>query len=132
MARASIIFSDRSEDLLERRGYSPGVKGGQRTRTAGVIRAIELLDRLCTLVDPAQKLGKKPYDFAVAALVNAWSLGPGEIQTLDLYFRGIPGIKALATAHSVDLDDLFQRLAQLDFAERVALVDRAQQHHTFP
>ena len=129
MAQASIIFTERSEQLLERRGFSPGVKGSLRTRTAGVVRALELLDRLSTLVDPAQKLGKQAYNFAIAALFNAWSLGAGEIQTIEVFFRGVPNLEQVAAAHGVDLEDFFLRLAQLDFAERLALVDRAQQHH---
>ncbi len=129
MSTPTLYLSKQIDELLERRGIAPGVKGGQRNLSAAVRRALELLDRLSTLANPAAKLGRPAYDFAVQALYNAWGLEAAQIQTLDTHFRGMPNLPALAKERGVDLDDFFARLASLDFAERLALVDHAQQHH---
>ncbi len=89
--------------------------------------ALDRLERLSQLAPLETTLGRGFYEFALEVLVDPWGLTASDIQALPSVLRGVPGITAAAHARGFDLSAFLVAIESLRYADRIALVDRAQQ-----
>ena len=120
----SLHLAPETHDALVRAGVPKHAPVGRTINTA-----FERLDRLSQLASVEVKLGRGFYEFALELLTDPWSLSASDIQALPTVLRTKPGATPLAHARGFDLADFVAAIEALRYADRLALVDRAQQHH---
>lgn len=120
----SLHLAPETHEALVRSGVPRHSPVGRSINTA-----FDRLDRLSQLAGVELKLGRGFYEFALEILTDPWSLTASDIEALPTVLRTRPGLTKLAHAQGFDLADFIAAIEALRYADRLALVDRAQQHH---
>jgi hypothetical protein len=113
--------------LLQERGAA-----GERGPSEVVRRRLEILDSLIVHCDPRFTRGfpDQLFDFVVSYLEAPWAIPPDRILGLESYMAQKPGFNEAARAAGVDPAEVRRAIQELTFAERLALLDAAEVHHT--
>ncbi len=117
-------------EFLEQRGAKSDRGKGPLNRSGMLRRKIDLLSALFERSNPLETRDFPPayVDLLAEVLPEPWSLSSDEILLLEHVVARRPSLAKSAKARRVNVDDLVSRLAALDFAERLALVDLLEQH----
>jgi hypothetical protein len=105
---------------------------GERGPSEVVRRRLEILDSMIVHCDPRFTRGfpDQFFDFVVSYLKEPWAIPPDRIVGLESYLTQKPGFTEAARAAGIDPAALRQCIQELSFAERLALLDAAEVHHT--
>ncbi len=112
--------------LLAKRGIAPGLRGSSRSQNAGIASILLRLDRLAAVADLEACLGAEAYGVALGLLSNPWLLGGSEIETLPTLMRLAMQAPSFVPPAGFDTEAFLRRIAALDYADRLALVCRAE------
>jgi len=106
--------------------------GGDRGPSEVVRRRLEMLDSLVIHCDPRSTRGFPDpfFDFLVSFLKAPWNIPPDRIVGLEVYLAQRPGFDAAARRAGIDPAALRRAVRELSFAEKLALIDAAEVHHT--
>ncbi len=116
-------------EFLEQRGAKSDRGKGPFNRSGMLRRKIDLLSALFERSNPLETRNFPPayVELLVEVIPEPWSLSSDEISLFEHVVARRPSLAKLAKARRVNVDDLVSRLAALDFAERLALVDLLEQ-----
>lgn len=105
---------------------------GDRGPSEVLRRRLEMLDSLIIHCDPRITRGFPDayFDFLVSYLTAPWSLPADRIMGLEAYIAQKPGFQQAAERAGIDPAELRAAIRGLSFAEKLALIDAAEAHHT--
>ena len=87
------------------------------------------LDRLAAATDLEPRLGSTHYRLALELLADPWALSASDIEALPTLFRQALRASAIALPSDFDPESFLALITELDYADRLALVCSAEQHH---
>jgi len=125
----SINFASHHFEFLAKRGARSDRAHGMFSRSNVLRRKVDLFSAVLDRSNPLRTRDfPEPYVRLLGQLVpEPWTLSPDEIELFDRYIANRTELADLAKSAKIDSKDLVQRLAQLSFPERVALVDQIEQ-----
>jgi hypothetical protein len=114
---------------LERRGARSHRGGGPFSRSVVLHRTLERLRDCLEHSDPRKTRGmsEKMHQLVVRLLPKPWELKSFEVEHLALILERAPGFAAAAAAARLDPAALLALIAEMSYAEKLALVDHALQ-----
>jgi hypothetical protein len=130
--RPSIALSERRRKFLEARGARTDRGRGPYGFTNQFKRSFDFFDSIVVRSDPRMTLGmaKKDYELVLEVLTDAHELDSFRISWLGRYLLELPAFHDLARKRKLDPERFADTLDGFPFAEKLHLVDMAQQRHS--
>jgi hypothetical protein len=116
---------------MEARGARADQSGGPFAFTRQLERAVGFFDSLVAKSDPrrTQKMAAADYDLVLEVLTDAHELDPFHVSHLGAYLLELPELLARARERKIDPQQLAAMIDGFAFAEKLHLVDAAQERH---
>jgi hypothetical protein len=120
---------DRDVTFIDSRGGRSHRGGGEFSRSAAVHRLLNTLGTLLDHGDPLRhrRIGPAEHRLVTHHLSEPWAMTPFEIQHLESHLESASGFGEAARVAGIDPEDILATLAELNFYEKMALVDQAMQ-----